>query len=196
MMMREGRRALPRSVAEASLVLLVFFTGLLVGAKRSPTPADWFGFAGALIGAGVTVAGSVYVLEYERRRQGRERRTLLLALLGDVDAACTPFQVANERALLSRYGKTAMQQANELVAAVSRLKSAGRSLTLSSIQMMKLSDAIDALRIDPGFQREAEAAGLYPDDGDFGELNAIAHEVMSGTATIWKLVEPRKPWVR
>lgn len=177
--MRLGKRlnALLKTIGEVAVLLAVLCIGILVGAGIRPAPAEWFGFAGALIGATVTVAGSVYVLDRERKREGVERKELLMHLLDEVDAACALFQLANQEALQERYGKTAKQQADELVAAVGRLRGLQATLKPNSVTMMKVSDAIGVLHVDPGIGDMATEAGMFPSSANFGGLNAIGHDV-------------------
>jgi predicted protein tyrosine phosphatase len=164
---------------------IAFALGIVFGANASPQIDDWLSFAGALLGAAVTVTGSVFLLDRERHREERERRKLLLALLDDVDNACTPFQLANEAALQKRYGRTAKAQAREIEAAIGRLHRFRETLTPNTVRMMKVADAIAGLPIkNPDLAEAAKVAGFYPESADFGQLNFIGHEIQSQTARV------------
>lgn len=184
-------QVLPQSVAELTLVVTIFGVGILVGSGAKPAPADWFGFFGAVIGAAATVAGGIHVLDRERKREGRERRELLISLLNELVDACRPFQVANQDALQARYGRTATQQANEVKSAVSRLHRFREDLRPQTLGMMKVSDAIASLTVDPDLDEAATAAGLYT-GADFGHLNAIGHDLVGHANRIRELAnDPR-----
>lgn len=192
MMAGWAMRRLPQSAAEVAVATVVFAAGVLVGSGLQPTPSDWLGFAGALVGASITVAGSVYVLDRERRRGANEQRDLLVALLDEVDEACIPFQVANERALVERYSKTAKQQAGELKDSIARLHALKDEVKPSSVNMMKVVDAIAKLQLDPELDAQVAAAGLYPDSADFGALNEIGHDIRDMTGVIRGLLRDQR----
>lgn len=187
MNLRSVKGTLPHSVGEVAIVIVVFVFGMLVGARAKPDASDLWSFAGGLVGAAITVAGSVYVLEWQKGRADRERKELLLSLLDDVDSACRYFHLANELALLERHKKTATQVVNELEAAVARVRRFGEAMTPATARMMKVADEAAKLRVDIGMRQAANAAGLYR-EGDFGGLNAEGHEITNKTALIRDLI--------
>lgn len=186
---RSVREALPRSVGEAATVIAIFALGLLVGARAQPHASELWSFSGGVIGAAVTVAGSVYVLEWQKGREDRERKALLLSLLEEIDAACRYFHLAGERALLDRYNKTARDVVTELDGAIARVRRFGEVLTPDTVRMMRVADEVAALRMDESLWVQAEHAERYRDSGgDFGGLNAAGHEITSQTARIRSLL--------
>lgn len=180
--------ALPNTAAEVAVILVVFALGVLVGSSVQPTSSDMFSFAGGLIGAGITVAGSVYVLNTERRREHKQRKALLLELLNDVDHACEYFQLANESALKKRYRKSTMEVTDELISALARVRRFADKLEPASALMMKVADEIALLEPDPDLEDFAIACSRYPDSADFGGLNAIGHELTGKTYQIRSLL--------
>ncbi|MCJ2180810.1 hypothetical protein [Novosphingobium album (ex Hu et al. 2023)] len=175
---------LPQSVLEVTGAVAVFGAGVLIGSTLKPTPADWIGFLGALIGAGLTVAGSIYVLDRERTRELRQQANLLTTLLDEVDQECIPFQVANQAALLERYGRTAKEQVGRLIEAINRVHRFKDSIKPTTARMMKVEDAIAQLEVDPELDQQAKLAGLYPESADFGGLNAIGHDIKGQIANV------------
>lgn len=179
----EQGKLLPRAIGLAVIAGVSFTMGAIVGTNSLPTTADWLSFAGALVGAAVTIAGSIYVLDRERGREERERRELLLSLLDDADKACEPFQVANENVLQARYGVSAMEQAHEVEAAIRRIHAFREKLEPTSARMLKAADAIDQLPLEhTQLIDAAKLAGMYPDSADFGHLNYLGHEIREITA--------------
>lgn len=76
-----------------------------------------------------------------------------------------------------------------LEGAVSRLHILAQEVKPTSVRMMKVVDAIAKVQVDPGLDRQAAAAGLYPDSADLGGLNAIGQDLQEATATVRRLLE-------
>ena len=156
---------------------MTFGLGIVV-ARGAEGGADWLTFAGALIGAGLTVAGSVAVLEWQRTSEIRARRKLLLDLLEDVYSAVIPFQLANDRAMRVECGRDAAEQVKEVQAAIRRVKAFRDTMEPKTAAMMRVSDVLSALEFDDGQARELlRSIAFYPDSADLGGLNAMGHEV-------------------
>lgn len=175
------RNALVLGVAAGA----IFACGVIAGAPDAMA-GDWLSFLGALLGAAVTVAGSVGVLQWQRNTEERERQALLQELLDDADKACVPFQVANETALKAQYGKSATDQVQEVQAAIARIHRFQKAVQPKTARMMKVSDALASLAFhEPDLDNQLVLLSMYPDDADFGWLNALGHEVQ------WKIDKVR-----
>jgi len=148
------------------------------GKDLSLEATDWLSFAGALIGASVTVAGGIYILDRERHREDRLRAKMLKELLDDIDSNCTPFQLTNAEALKNKYDVTPQEQVDKLCACVRRVWEFAKILEPRTVRDLKILDAIAAIEL-PENQLRTEAAGIarYPKSADLGELNAIAHTI-------------------
>lgn len=174
---------MPVLVGSALLGGVAFSLGILSATGADATRSDWLGFAGALLGAAVTVLGSITVLEWQRASEDRERRGLLLELLDDVDSACVPFQVANQPALQEQYGTTAAEQVRIAQAAIGRVHNLRDTLAPTTVKMMKVSDALaDMAFDDDGLEQMLTGIRFYPESADFGGLNTLAHDVQRQTA--------------
>ncbi|MBX7488849.1 hypothetical protein K3177_10020 [Qipengyuania sp. GH25] len=143
------------------------------------SPGDVLAFFGGLLGTAATVGGGIYVLDRERKREDRERRAFLSDLLDEVEAACRPFQMANEAALVARRGITTREAVQTLKGAVGRVHQFRSRLEPKDIRMLKISDRILELEVDDAeLDEQAASAGLYPNEADYGGLNAIGHEIV------------------
>lgn len=163
--------------------------GSLIVSSTGLSSSDFLAFAGALTGTALTIAGGIYILDRERHREDRERNMLLISLLDEIDGACLPFQLANEAALKERYGVNTKKAVANLIAAVARLRAFKDRLEPQTVQMLKVSDAIDAFSVDEtGMQKEATACAFYPESADYGGLNYSAHDIMSNTKAIRELL--------
>lgn len=162
--------------------LLVVAAFIIINFWSGASSADLLGFAGAVIGAAVTVTGSVMILQWQRGAEQREERDLLLELLKDVDAACLPFQVANEAALKARYGTTAREQVDEAQAAIERVHEFRRAMKPKNARMMRASGALSKLAFDdPDLENQVASLAKYPTSADFGFVNALGHDVRRET---------------
>lgn len=83
----------------------MFALGAIARGASSASQGDWLSFAGALLGSAITVTGSIIVLEWQRTKEARAQKKLLLELLNEADAACIPFQYANGAALEAKTGQ-------------------------------------------------------------------------------------------
>jgi hypothetical protein len=143
-----------------------------------------------LIGAALPVAGSIFVLEWQRTREIRNRRALLLELLDDVEAECIPFQCANEPALRERYGRTVDEQAKELRRAIGRVHTFRTTMEPKTALMMRVSDVVADLSFDGGaVNGSLDAIRMYPIDGDLGALNTAAHDVLGAVSKAKRLLK-------
>lgn len=184
-----GFRFLPKLIGVALLVGSAFALGVLCSTGAAATRGDWLSFAGALLGAAITIAGSIAVLEWQRASEERERQQLLLDLLEDVDEACVPFQVANEPALKLQYGTTAAEQVRKVQAAIGRVHNFRAALAPKTARMMKVADELSSLDFS-GDDLEADLRGIafYPDSADFGGLNSMGHNVQGITSEARKIL--------
>ena len=179
----KGIRFLPTFIGGALLVGSAFALGVLFATGAEATRGDWLSFAGALLGAAITIAGSIAVLEWQRASEERERRALLLELLEDVEEACVPFQVANQAALKERYGTTAAEQVRTVQAAIGRIHHFRETLTPKTVRMMKVTDELSSLAFGGDeLDTDLRSIAFYPDSADFGDLNAKGHEVKGITS--------------
>lgn len=116
--------------------------------------ADWLGFAGATIGAGATVLGAFFVIDYQADGRVREERAMLLDLLGDVSRAAESFY---EEADIRRPKPSSAQISAgfALSHAVDAVKSARGYLTPNSAKMIRIFTLIDRLEFDlnPSFEK-------------------------------------------
>lgn len=192
--LRKNSRLMPALVGSALLGGVAFSIGILSATGADATRSDWLGFAGAMLGAAVTVMGSVTVLEWQRASEGRERRSLLLELLDDVDDACVPFQVANELDLKERYGVSAAEQVRAVRAAIGRVHHLRETLSPSTARMMKVSDELTKLAFDdPIIETQLKSIAFYPESADFGGLNSIGHDVQGITNRAREILSGRAP---
>lgn len=173
---RPALNTMPRVVGIAVVAGVMFAAGILARSGAEASTGDWLSFAGALIGSGLTVAGTIAVLEWQRDSEQRALRALLRHLLDDAYEACTPFQCANPSALEEQYGKTVRAQVEEVQAAITRIHVFLRRMVPDTVTMMKVSDVLATLSFAPS---ENELTGLtfYPNDADLGGLNALGHDV-------------------
>ena len=136
---------MPTFISGVLLVGSAFGLGVLFATGAGASRGDWLSFAGALLGAAITITGSITVLEWQRASEERERRALLLELLEDVDEACIPFQVANQAALKERYGTTAAEQVRKVQAAIGRVHHFRETLVPKTVRMMNVADELSGL---------------------------------------------------
>lgn len=180
---------LPSSVALSLVGGTAFALGVLFATGNDATRSDWLSFSGALIGAAVTVLGSVFVIEWQRTREARERTKLLTSLFDDAEIECAAFHVANEQALKKRYGLSTADQVRKTQAAIDRIHRFFETFTPETVQMMKLADELADLSFDdPTLEEQMRSFRLYPESADFGGLNAIGHEVVSKIARARRLL--------
>lgn len=187
-----GFRVLPTFTGGVLLFASAFALGVLFSNGADASRGDWLSFAGALLGAAITIVGSITVLEWQRASEERERQRLLLELLKDVDEACIPFQVANEPALMKRYKTTATEQVRKVQAAIGRVHNFRKTLVPTTAMMMKVADELASLAFE-GDDLEADLRGIsfYPDSADFGGLNAMGHDVQGITSKARKILQGR-----
>lgn len=177
-----GKKSLimPSSVALSLVGGVTFALGVLFATGDDATRSDWLSFSGALIGAAVTVLGSIFVIEWQRTTGTRERKKLLTKLLDDAKIECAAFHVANEPALRNRYGLSTAEQVRRTLAAISRIHKFFDTFVPENVQMMKLADELADLAFDdPTLDDQMKGIRFYPDSADFGGLNAIGHGVVS-----------------
>lgn len=176
-------RLLPGLVGGGVLSGAAFALGILASNGAEASRAEWLGFAGALLGAAITILGSVSVLEWQRGREDRELRALLLELLDDVDEACVPFQLANQSALEAKHHRKAAEQVRMVQAAIARVHKLRERWVPDTARMMKVSDSLADLRFDgPDLPNMLKAIAFYPASADFGGLNAMGHEIQGTTS--------------
>lgn len=141
------RAAIQEAIVGGATGLSVVAASIVLRSWSDASDGELLSFAGAVIGAAATVAGSIFVLQWQRDTELREERALLLDLLGDVDSACTPFQVANETALRERYGTTARQQVTEVRAAIGRVHEFRERIKPKTARMMRACGALSDLAL-------------------------------------------------
>ena len=172
------------------IAAIAFGSGVIVEGAAQAEGSEWLSFAGALLGAALTVAGSIAVLEYQRTSEIRARRALLMELLDDVVVACNPFELANEAAVRERYGATAAEKVKELQSAIGRVHAFRATMEPKTALMMRVRDILADLSFD-----EADITGwlrslaLYPNDADLGGLNALAHKVLGNVGDARSLLQ-------
>ena len=181
--MIDNRSAAQEAFVGWITVLAVVSAYIVFSAWSKANATDMLDFAGALIGAGLAVAGSIFVIKWQRDTEQREERALLLELLADVDRSCRPFQLANEAALRERYGKTAHQQVAEVQGAIARVHEFRLQLKPKTAKMMRVSSALAGLAFeDAELEDHVQWLGQHPEAADFGLVNMIGREVTEATA--------------
>lgn len=175
------------------IVIATFAVGLGLGSflprAAALSAGDVLAFVGGLIGAAATIGGGVYILDRERRREERERREFLCALLDELEAACEPFQMANEAALIKRRGIKTPEAVRNLKEAIRRVHQFRDRLEPQNIKMLKVSDLISDIHVNEAEVDEmAVVANFYPESADYGGLNAICHQALGPVAKIRKLI--------
>jgi hypothetical protein len=181
--------ALPKVIGGIVIGAVAFALGIVLAAGPRGTATDWLSFAGALLGAALTVAGSVAVLEWQRTSEIRARRALLMELLDDVYAACVPFQHGTARILQEKCGRSVAEQVKELRDAIQRVHRFRDSMAPKTAAMMRVSDLLSGLSLD-----DEEVDGwlrgyrFYPDT-DLGGLNYIGHELQGTIDKARKLLK-------
>jgi hypothetical protein len=169
-----------QTIFVAVVAATMFGLGIIVEGAGEAEGSEWLSFAGALLGAALTVAGSIAVLEYQRTSEIRARRALLLELLDDVQAACVPFQLANEAAVRERYGTTVAEKVKELQSAIRRVHAFRDAMKPKTALMMRVRDILADLSFDAAdITGWLESMALYPTDADLGGLNAHAHNILA-----------------
>jgi len=76
----------------------------------------WMSFLGALVGAIITIAGSVYVIEFQRRRGDRLRRSFFDAALAEVMTVLDTLQANTPAEVERQTGRTIVAQAGKVEA--------------------------------------------------------------------------------
>lgn len=180
--MVDKRAAIQEAFVGGIAGLAVVSAYIVFSAWSKANATDMLDFAGALIGAGLAVGGSMFVIQWQRDSEQREERALLLELLADVDRNCRPFQVANEAALRERYGRTARQQVAEVQGAIARVHEFRQHLKPRTAKMMRVASALADLAFeDHDIDGHLTALSMYPNDADLGLLNGIGHDVTTQT---------------
>jgi hypothetical protein len=72
------------AMIEAIVFTLGVGVGIVLLRNFHADPSDWLGFAGALIGAGVTVLGALLVVEIQTNSAERSKRRLLTDQIDDI----------------------------------------------------------------------------------------------------------------
>ena len=184
------RAAIQEAIVGGSTGLFVVAAFIVVRSWSGASDTELLSFAGAVIGATVTVAGSIFIFQWQRDTERREERQLLLELLDDVDSACVPFQVANETALRERYEITCREQVAGVQAAIERVHEFRRDMKPKTARMMRASSALADLAFDePGLEQHLTSLMMYPDSADFGHLNYLGHEIKIRTAISRRLLD-------
>ncbi len=155
-------------------------------------PGDWLSFAGAMLGASITIAGSVGVIEWQRHNDDRVRRRFLEQLMDDIEQECEPFQVANAAALQQRYGRSVRNQIDRLRTAIRRVRTLIEGTAPKTLAMLKACDELATINFDdPDIDQGMGAILMYPDSADLGQLNYLAHEVLGDVARARKALKSR-----
>jgi hypothetical protein len=174
----------------AVVAVTLFGLGVIVEGAAQAKGSEWLSFAGALLGSALTVAGSVAVLEHQRTSEIRARRALLVELLDEVEAACMPFQLANEAAVQAKYGTTVAEKVKDLQSAIRRVHSFRETMVPKTALMMRVRDDLAELSFDSAdIVGWLKSMALYPDDADLGAINALAHDVLGPVQAARKLLK-------
>lgn len=158
------------------ITALVFFSavlliGALIGSQGRPTRGEWMGFAGSIIGSGLTVLGALLVFEWQQHRETtRQWRMINDQLVGvlQIVGAIKGCAVTGRVRRLVRL----REYVTQLKIAWESLKDSRRWVTPRTVHTVEAFAWIDRIKVDiEAYERVLNLAGEMEATGD--DENAI-----------------------
>lgn len=140
-----GEAAWTRILAGVTTIVVALFIiiNILPGLHLPEISAQtWASFAGAVLGAMVTVGTSIFAFEYQRRRALRSKRIFVRDAVAEVLALLDALQANNPMEFERRVGRSVVAQCDKIEAGLTWLQSIMEWQRPEDIRMLRAYDEI------------------------------------------------------